>query len=112
MTRDIGMMKTRSGKYMTDQQDIFLCKDCKHCKATFWARINKDPDGHFCELLSQDRIDLVTGKIIRSTPVTCKEARVERYSAANKIACGPDGKNWKPKNKNDLFRLIVKASNE
>lgn len=111
MTPDTGIMKPMSGKYMDNEKPIYLCKDCIHCSATIWNRLTQNVDKFFCNAASNDRLDLVTGKVLVSEPVTCRSVRSERFSG-DKSACGPLGKQWKPKNKKDLFRLIVKASNE
>lgn len=95
-----------------EQQEIVLCKDCCHASRglTFSARVSSwilDPDAKFLKcrksLVEEVEYDYVSGKnkVERSWDY-CSTQR--KFGHDN--MCGPQGINWLPRKKEDLFKLM------
>lgn len=95
---------------------VYLCKDCKFSKMditnniiTLGGRIGAKSYMYKCSKAikpAHEIIDPVRGlEKIKSDMPFCT---VERLSHHKNDKCGPTGKNWKPKNKKDLFKALTK----
>ena len=93
---------------------VYLCKDCKYSKmdilsyvVSLGGRVGVKDWMYKCKKSdkpAKEVIDMVTGpKIIKPELLYCD---VERKHGE----CGPTARNWQPKHKKDLFKMITKES--
>lgn len=93
---------------------VLLCKNCKHCKMdTFsWVtslggRVNTKDYMFKCGRSIEPAKEIIN-------PVYGPEKIKQKMSycdAERKYGdCGPTGKNWTPKHKKDLFKMLTKEN--
>ena len=101
-------------------QTEYLCKDCKYSKIPFMTKFGnilffvKDEDFEYV-CTRTNATPVVTHSPVVGTVVEkpnrnyerCYNERAERF-IGEKDKCGPKGKYWTPKNKNDLFKYLKK----
>lgn len=94
--------------------EVFTCKSCVHFlntkKWSDWGEENKG-QWYRCNKLSEysKTVDVVTGEIQENIKeVLCKDARRPNGWNTKEGPCGPNGKLWVPKEKNDLFKLLAR----
>ena len=96
---------------MTDPMNKnLLCKDCVHSfikwdeYPNYW--ILKSPYWHRCrKSFKQEEIDfnpVTGGKKLKPTYNQCS------FERGREGLCGPSAKNWSPKHKKDLFKLLTR----
>ncbi len=92
--------------------DTVLCKDCKH-SFRIWYDIIFGGSKRYtmrCRKAykqSEEEIDLVVGpKIKKEHYETCGTARIF------KDMCGPEGKNWQPKDPKKMFFYMKRVTSE
>jgi hypothetical protein len=97
----------------TDKEHVF-CVDCKYSVgngffSTWFLRWTKSDD-LLCgkTVSSNSRVDLITGKIIKSASRAngCRQCRESSYN------CGEKGIYWVPYNKNKMFIYLKRIGNE
>ena len=95
---------------------VYLCKDCIHSRITPFAYLSyifelAPPKSHWykCTKTYKDEhkmIDPVTGP--QHVKPELSYCEVERKHGD----CGPTAKNWAPKHKKDLFKMLTKEYND
>lgn len=94
--------------------EVFTCKTCVHFRNTKkWSQWDEENKGQWyrCEKLTEysKTVDVVTGEIETNIKeVLCHDARRKAGHWSDEGKCGPDGKLWVPKEKNDLFKLLAR----
>lgn len=89
----------------------YLCKDCKHCFINLSHIIGSFPGKPHPILYecrkslteSYTEANLVIGK--RRVPKEYESCMTERILGEK---CGPEGRQWAPKHKKDLFKMLTK----
>jgi hypothetical protein len=100
--------------------EVYLCKDCKFSKisllnniVTLGGRIGAKSFMYKCSNAikpAHDIIDPVHGnEHIKATMPFCT---IERTNDYQNTRCGPTGKNWAPKHKKDLFKMLTKETHD
>jgi hypothetical protein len=80
-----------------------LCKDCKHAKSTFMAKLTRYKFGFECtipEAWNEEKFDPVFGK---TTPGYFTGCSVMRLYGSE---CGPEAKKWAPRNSKLIFLAL------
>ena len=92
----------------------FACKDCKHSFTSLGDKIFSLGflQSHHYKCIksfvpAHDEMDPVVGK--KRVPKEYKSCAVSRI---NRDICGPDAKNWSPKHKKDLFKMLTKEHHD
>jgi len=103
----------------------YLCKDCKYSNIPLMTKI-----GNIIFFLKNEDFEYVctrsrTIPVVKHSPVVgtfiqkpirdyvrCHEERQDAKYLDKEDSCGPNGKYWTPKNKNDLFKYLKKEHNE
>ena len=88
--------------------DLVTCNTCVHCKIDTWPKFMANRRHFKCKLEWEGEVttNIVTGKVSDTRKyVACYPRRTNGYNALDG-KCGPDGNQWSPINKNDLFKLI------
>lgn len=93
---------------MSPNADYLKCTDCAHARCggtvnTFLARVINTQWGWTCQLYGEPgTFNAATGHQSPGTQMSCNLARGRHGE------CGPDGDNWTPRRKQDLFRLLAR----
>ena len=95
--------------------DLVLCKDCAHA-FTKWSDfpfslINKSTYTYCRKAYTPPRNEFNPVVGTRHIPGEYRSADIERLDiiSYNRDRCGPEGKNWSPKRKKDIFVLLKRA---
>lgn len=92
--------------------DLISCKSCSHIRydwKNFPINIGSPYAWHCDKVKTKEEVELDpvngTEKFKKSERQSCIMAR-SKYGE-----CGPEGKCWVPKHKNDIFKYIARAGN-
>lgn len=89
-------------------EEIVTCKTCVHCFVTEWPKFMASEGDYRCKLewSGKQEVNIVTGKTTDTREfIPCFRRRTLGYVGLDG-ECGKEGKQWTPKNKKDLFKLI------
>jgi hypothetical protein len=96
---------------MKIMSDTVLCKDCKHSFTPWHAWLQPSKYALHCRktlVATHTNIDPVIGEVeVKSHYQTCQTNRLRSFKDET---CGPDGRNWEPKRRQDLFKYIKHVS--
>lgn len=94
----------RRGKSMTNASEVLACKDCIHANRDVISKVffYYGKAAFECKLAARERkyTNFVNGK----TKIKKKKQLCENERENGK--CGPNGKNWQPKKKEHIFKLL------
>lgn len=95
-----------------DDETFVSCASCIHCipRTSFFGFI-KEYEFAKCSKSFKGSVfrDKVTGKMLDTREY--KYCSTERTWSGDNKECGPDGKLWEPKDKTDLFKVVIRATN-
>ena len=96
--------------------NTYLCKDCIHSHISPFAYLSyifelKEPQSHWykCSKTFKDEHEVADPVIgPKNVKPELSYCEIERKYGN----CGPDAKNWVPKKKKDLFKMLTKEYND